>query len=153
MSVTFVDVSDGISGKVDFSSSVVEVTSISLVVSFRVDTISEVAVELEATSNEPSVLELADDISSFRIDGVSKSKFVLELELLVTIELVISFGNVEVDSDSVLSVVDSGIFAVDGRVTSGGHGLSFVVLLIVGRVVKIDDELSKLEEISVVDAS
>lgn len=122
---------------------------------FCVDTKSEVAVELEVTSNEPSVLELVVDISSVKVDCVTKSKIVLELELLVTTELEISFGNVEVDSDAVLSVVDSGIFVVVGRVTSGGHGLSFVVLLIVGRVVRTDesDELSELEEISVVDAS
>lgn len=67
---------------------------------------------------------------------------VAELELLV-----ISMGNVEVDSDSDFSVVESvvdseilvvegvvGVVGVVGRVISGGQGLSFVVLLIVGRV-------------------
>ena len=74
----------------------------------------------------------------------------VELELLV-----ISAGNVEVDSDSDFSVVDSETLVVEGvvgRVRSGGHGLSFVVLLIVGRVGLIDesgDELSELDGISV----
>lgn len=78
----------------------------------------------------------------------------------------LSLGNVavdvEVDSVSDFSVVDSVDFTqvveeifivVVGLVTSGGHGLNFVVLLTNGRVVRIDENvcrvLSEVDEKSV----
>lgn len=134
--------------------SVVDVTSIASEVSFLVvvDGSEDELVEELTTSEDPSVLKLAVDISSVTEDCATTSETVLALELPLTPALVVSLGNVEVDSDSVRSEVDSETFVVDGvvgRVASGGHGLSFVVLLIVGRVGKIDDELSELDEISV----
>lgn len=145
--------------------SVVEVDSVvsffvdvDSVVSFFVDGESVVDSEVVVDpSEDPSVLEPPVDItvepsveitSPANVDCVTPSKVVLE-------PLVISLGNVEVDSDSDFSVVDSETFVVDGvvgRVISGGQGLSFVVLLIVGRVGIIDEsgeELSELNETSV----
>lgn len=59
-----------------------------------------------------------------------------------------SLGKVDVDSDSEVDVED---VVVAGLVTSGGQGRSFdVVLLIVGRVVKID-ELSDVYSVDCVD--
>jgi hypothetical protein len=67
--------------------------------------------------------------------------------VLPKLVLVASGRNVDVESDS---AVDFDV--VDGLVTSGGHGRSFGVdLLIVGRVVKIDDELSELSVVKLVD--
>lgn len=69
------------------------------------------------------------------------------------LELAMSLGNVDVDSDSVRSVVDSkALVEVVVRVASGGQGRNLVVLEIVGRVVRIDvndDEPSELDELSV----
>lgn len=143
--------------------SVVEVMSVASEASFFVvgdgsKDVDELVLELTA-SNKPSVLKLTVVISSVTEDCGTTSEDVLGLELPPTPALVTSLGNVEVDSDSVRSEVDSETFVVDGvvgRVTSGGHGLSFVVLPIAGRVVKIEEELSELDEISVevdVDAS
>lgn len=62
-----------------------------------------------------------------------------------------SNGNVLVDSDSVLSEVDSVILVVEvvGLVISGGQGRDLLVVLLLGGLVisvdKIDDELSELE--------
>lgn len=139
-----------ISGE-DSEDSVVDVTSIASEVSFFVVAgDSKVVVDELAASEDPSVLAVEN--SSVKEDCVTTSEAVLALELPPALALVTSMGKVDVDSDSVLSDVDSETFVVDdvvGRVTSGGHGLSFVVLLIVGRVGKIDEELSELDEISV----
>lgn len=68
-------------------------------------------------------------------------------------EVTSSLWKVDVDSDSVLSEVDS--VTLGDLVTSGGHGRSFVVRLIVGRVEeKIDEseeELSELLSVAVID--
>jgi hypothetical protein len=109
-------------------------------------------VEATVDASPPPVDEVK---SPDEVDCVTLSKLVLELPAL-------SPGNVDVDSDSVFSVVDSEVFivvsetfvveGVVGRVMSGGQGLSFVVLLIVGRVGRIDEsdeELSELDENSV----
>lgn len=95
--------------------------------------------------NETSVVELA-------VDGSSVSGEELEEPSLVDTDrveegLVTSLGNVDVDSDSEVDVEE---VVVAGRVTSGGQGRSFVVLLIVGRVVKID-ELSEVNSVNCVD--
>lgn len=101
---------------------------------------------------EISVVELAVDCSS--VTG--------ELEVLLLSvddtgrveELVMSLGNVEVDSDSLFSEVDVEDVVVAGLVISGGQGRSFdVVLLIICRVVKIEemDELSDVYSVDWVD--
>lgn len=100
-----------------------------------------------------SVVELAVDCSSVigalevllpSVDDTGKAEE----------ELVMSLGNVEVDSDSLFSEVDVEDVVVAGLVISGGQGRSFdVVLLIVARVVKIDetDELSNVYSVDWVD--
>jgi hypothetical protein len=147
-----------------------EVTSMETSDASVVETSSRLnVVDSAGTSEVPSVVEATvvdvtvddspppvDEVKSpDGVDCVTPSKLVLELPA-------ISPGNVDVDSDSAFSVVDSEVFivvsetfvveGVVGRVMSGGQGLSFVVLLIVGRVGRIDEseeELSELDENSV----
>jgi hypothetical protein len=164
MSDVFVEISSDnvddkvLSGEDEMSDiSVVDVTSGISLLEVTDDESKDVVelVDKLTASEKPSPFVITDDISSVKVDFVTPSVVVLTLELRPAPALVISVGNVEVDSESIFSVVESENFVVDGivgRVKSGGHGLSFVVLLIVGRVVKInecDKVLSELERISV----
>lgn len=103
-------------------------------------------VEVESVAfEETSVVELADDCSSVTRGLEVLLTSVDDTGRIVVEELAMSLGNVDVDSDSLFSEVDVEDVVVAGLVTSGGQGRSFdVALLIVGRVVKIDetDELS-----------
>jgi hypothetical protein len=145
-----VDTDDDVTSTGTSDDSVVEVSSFLVVdasVSSEIPVLEVKGVDV-GIEISPAVVEVN---SPDTVDWVVLSKLVLEL-------LATSPGNVEVDSDSAFSVdvtVASEVFVVDGvvgRVISGGQGLSFVVLLIVGRVGGIDDsddELSELVENSV----
>lgn len=115
--------------------------------------VSEVSFLVEADDwDKDSVVELILYWSSVEED--CKLTSVDEIKW-VELELEISYGNVVVDSDWVRSEVDSIVLAVveavDGLVTSGGHGrVRDVERLIVGRVMRTDESDELSDELGVV---
>lgn len=126
--------SSGFSDAADVSGDLVSVVS-KVVGGSEVSSCSGSAEVVSVAFSETSVVEPADDGSS--VSGEELEVPSVEDTDTVAEGLVTSFGKVDVDSDSEVDVED---VVVAGLVTSGGQGRSFdVVLLIVGRVVKIDE--------------
>lgn len=139
--------SSGFSDDTDVSGDLVSVVS-KVVEGSEVSSCSGSAEVVSVVFNETSVVELAVDGSS--VKGEELEVPLPSVDDTDTVEegLVTSLGKVEVASDSEVDVED---VVVAGRVTSGGQGRSFdVVLLIDGRVVKTD-ELSDVYSVDSVD--